>query len=246
MNNILFYEALTDEQITHLEKEKVVVLLPISLLEAHGPHLPLGTDILIAEKFSQLLAQKLSKKHEDSAFLILPPVPMGVGGISRPGTLNHEQNLIKNVIFQYGQRLHEHGFKQGIIISGHAGRGHLQAMSAASRKLKRQFGFEFLALTSYLFMDAGLKKMGQMVAKEGNHLPQYDGHAGLWETSVMMYLHPDQINGKHHGLPISEDADSNGYRGNPAKASPQIGQKLVNFLLDIAQMIVEKHFWLKS
>lgn len=240
MSEILLYQNLTDPQISQLNKENAILILPISLMEAHGPHLPLGTDFLIAGKFAQLLAQSIVERYRQLIPVLLPAVPLGVGGIQRPGTLNHDQSLIRNTIVQFGQRLADHGFEKGIVVSGHAGQGHLKAMSSAARKLKGQF--DFLPLTSYLFLDAGLKKMGDMIRQNGNDLPPYDGHAGLWETSVMMFLHPEQINGEHKNLPVSDDAEANGYRGNPAGANQIIGQRLVNFLLDVALMIIEKHF----
>ena len=243
MSDILYYQNLTDPQISQLNKEHVIVILPISLMEAHGPHLPLGTDFLIAAKFSELLAARLTQFDPQTRALIMPAVPMGVGGINRPGTLAHEQNLIKNTLFQFGRQLADHGFKKGIIVSGHAGKAHLQAMSSAARNLKKQSTFEFLPLTSYLFLDAGLKKMARMIGQSGNDLPPYDGHAGLWETSVMMFLHPEQVDSRHKSLPESDDAEENGYRGNPALANVETGQKLIGFLLDIAQMIVNKHFF---
>ncbi len=240
MSEILLYQNLTDPQIRQLNKERTILILPISLMEAHGPHLPLGTDFMIAGQFARLLAQRMVEKYNQLKPLLLPAVPLGVGGIQRPGTLNHDQSLIRNSIIQFGQRLADHGFERGIVVSGHAGQGHLKAMSAASRKLKGQF--DFLPLTSYLFLDAGLKKMADMIRQNGSDLPPYDGHAGLWETSVMMYLQPEQINGEHKNLPVSDDAEANGYRGNPAGASKAIGEKLVNFLLEVALMIIEKHF----
>ncbi len=242
MATILFYQNLTDNELANLPKERALPLLPISLSEAHGPHLPLGTDFLIAEKFTLLLAQHLAENNNSAIFLLLPVVPLGVGGIQRPGTLNHEQTLVKNVLYQFGERLVDHGFKQGIMISGHAGKGHLQAMSAAARRLKKQRNFEFLPLTSYLFMDTGLQKMGHLLKQQGDPLPPYDGHAGLWETSVMLHLYPKQVNPIYRTLPPSEDVEQNGYRGNPAGATAQIGERLVTFLLNIARLIAEKHF----
>jgi len=240
MSKILLYQNLTDPQISQLNKEQAILILPLSLMEAHGPHLPLGTDFIIAGQFAQLLAQKIVSRFKQQTPVLLPAVPLGVGGIERPGTLNHDASLIRNTIIQFGQRLGDHGFEKGIVVSGHAGQRHLKAMSSAARKLKGQF--DFLPLTSYLFLDTGLKKIAAMIRQTGNDLPPYDGHAGLWETSVMMYLQPEQINGEHRHLPVSNDAEANGYRGNPAGANQAIGEKLVNFLLEVALMIIEKHF----
>ncbi|NOX90169.1 MAG: creatininase family protein [Calditrichaeota bacterium] len=245
MPHLSYYQTLTDENISAMDKEKTLVLLPISLLEAHGPHLPLGTDFLIAGRFAQLIGEKIEKNGNGANAVLLPAVPLGAGGIERPGTLNHNGKIIEKVIFEFGERLAEYGFKQGAIVSGHAGKNHLQAMYDAARKLKRKAKFEFLPLTSYLFLDTGMKKMAREL--ESRHqsnpdpqLPEYDGHAGLWETSVMLYLFPELVNKDYLTLPPSSDADQNGYRAS--KANKELGHLLVSFLLEIAFMIMKKHF----
>ncbi len=243
---VLEFQNLTDEKLLKLEKQRTIAFLPISLLEAHGPHLPLGTDLMIATRFAELLAHEVCKIKNDSTMILLPPVPMGVGGIDRPGTLNHAQNLVEQVIVEFGLKLAQYGIKNGVMISGHAGRDHLQALYNASRKIKRSAEMEFLPLTSYLFMDTGMEKISGEIKKRqskvGDQLPPYDGHAGQWETSVMKYLYPEQVLKVHATLPHSDDAEATGYRGNPAGANAELGEALIRFLLDVALNIMKNHF----
>ena len=63
MKKILYYEALTDAELMAMDKETAMVILPISLLEAHGPHLPLGTDFLMAGKLAEALAQRIQQEY---------------------------------------------------------------------------------------------------------------------------------------------------------------------------------------
>ena len=62
MAEIFKYTELTTFELDSLNRDKTVFLLPISPLEEHGPHLPLGTDLYLAESLAAGLARRLSKK----------------------------------------------------------------------------------------------------------------------------------------------------------------------------------------
>ncbi len=245
MQNILRYQTLTDKKIVAMDKTKAVVILPISLLEAHGPHLPLGTDFLIAEELSMALAEKLSEQRLAQPAIVLPVVPLGAGGIQRVGTLNHDELLIEQTIIEFGERLAEYGFGKGVIVSGHGGKKHLKAMSDAADVLQEMGIFNFLPLTSYLFSSKGMDKMKtalrqKSATQSSNNLPLYDGHGGCWETSLALHFFPQWVNAAYRRLPESDDAQKNGYRGNPACANAELGKQLKEFLLMAAMDIITR------
>lgn len=247
MREILHYEALTDVQLRGMNKESMMVILPVSLLEAHGPHLPLGTDFLMAENLAEALAQRMLKENIAEQTTILPTVPLGAGGISRTGTLNHAELLIEQMLAEFGERLADHGFKRGVIISGHAGQGHLRAMAEAADVLHETGVFNFLPLTSYLFKPQGMEKikaaLKQQFKEKGQEaIPLYDGHAGCWETSLALLFFPELVHAIYKDLPHSESAEANGYRGDPSFASAELGRKLKDFLLNIAMEVIAEHF----
>ncbi|RLD15621.1 hypothetical protein DRI50_03885 [candidate division KSB1 bacterium] len=247
MQKLLHYETLTDAELKDLNKEAATVILPISLLEAHGPHLPLGTDFLMAAKVSDALGERILKNNLADYALVLPAIPLGAGGILRSGTLNHGEILIEQVIVEFGERLADYGFTKGIIVSGHAGKGHLKAMSEAADVLYEMGIFDFLPLTSYLFTDKGMEKMKAALKKQykqnpENAIPLYDGHAGCWETSMALLFFRELVREKYKTLPHSDSAEENGYRGNPFCASEALGAKLRDFLLDTASEVIREHF----
>lgn len=57
-------------------EQSLCAILPIGAVEAHGPHLPLGTDNLLAERLARLLADRTNS-------FVLPTLPMGKCGASR-------------------------------------------------------------------------------------------------------------------------------------------------------------------
>ena len=54
---------MTYEQVENLVEQEAVVLLPIGIIEEHGPHLPLGTDIYLAYKQAHVLSAKKRSWH---------------------------------------------------------------------------------------------------------------------------------------------------------------------------------------
>ncbi len=247
MSRILNYTDLTDEELAGLNKEKTVVFLPLSPLEAHGPHLPLGTDFLMAGHLAKVLAERLVRQKTFETALLLPPVPLGAGGIRRTGTIEHGVLLVEQAIVEYGEHLSKYGFKKGIIVSGHAGERHLKAMSEASDVLRAIDRFDFLALTSYLFSEQGMARMKARL-KEGFTqgqpalLPPYDGHAGCWETSLALVFFPQLVRQKYRSLRPSESAEAHGYRGEPAKANTTIGEHLKEFLVETALEVITTYW----
>src|SRR5262245_29991273 len=71
-----------------LDKQNVVAVLPLGAVEAHGPHLPLGTDILIAEAMARAGAELLSHSGYDVVILPAMPVSPAPFAAAFAGTLN--------------------------------------------------------------------------------------------------------------------------------------------------------------
>src|ERR1700684_2009054 len=73
-----FSELTTIEAAALLRAEVVpVLLLPVGTVEPHGPHAPLGTDVLLATEVCERTARALTHDATVRA-LVLPPVPYGV------------------------------------------------------------------------------------------------------------------------------------------------------------------------
>src|SRR5262245_43704848 len=80
--------ALTWPEVRDLSAEQTVAVLPTGAVEAHGPHLPLGTDIVIAEAMARDGAERLSARGLH--VLLLPPLPVAPAPFASafPGTLH--------------------------------------------------------------------------------------------------------------------------------------------------------------
>ncbi|HDD69214.1 MAG TPA: creatininase family protein, partial [Candidatus Korarchaeota archaeon] len=81
------------------------VALPIGVVEAHGPHLPLGTDFIIPNYLSTVLVEKLNG-------LLAPPIPYGVTTslTGFPGCLSIEPETLRRLVFEVLRSLRRSGF----------------------------------------------------------------------------------------------------------------------------------------
>ena len=84
MKNPYRWDNLTSPQIKKLSEEGAIVLVPVGSTEQHGPHLPVGTDALMATSMSEKLAAALGEKGVPC--VVAPTIAVATGGTSLPPT----------------------------------------------------------------------------------------------------------------------------------------------------------------
>ena len=89
-------------------------ILPVGSTEQHGPHLPLNTDTLIAERIALQTARR-------SVGLVLPAMPVGYAWVWRdvPGTLTLRFDTYMRFVRDVAESLERWGIKAVFLISGH-------------------------------------------------------------------------------------------------------------------------------
>jgi creatinine amidohydrolase len=163
-----------------LEREaRRLVIIPVGALEAHGPHLPLGSDLLQAEKTARDLAERRNG-------LVAPGIPYGVcPGASRfPGTISLSQSTLSSLIYEVAEGFWRAGSRDFLVLSGHGGAGHMAALRE---------GMEHLASLHKDVRAAVLCDYEFVYELRGKEAPLSDGHAGLLETSRVMAMEPTQV-----------------------------------------------------
>ncbi len=141
------WERLTWKEIKEAcgSKESIAIL-PVGSVEQHGPHLPLGTDYLIADILSSEALKKL--KEEGINALKLPPLPYGLSSMwaAYPGTVTLRTetyiSLVKDVILS----IISSGCTNILIVNGHAGNS--DALKVAARDAVEAAGKGAVAVTS--------------------------------------------------------------------------------------------------
>jgi len=163
-------------------RDDTVAIIPLGAVETHGPHLPLGTDGLIAEG----LLDHASAAHKGtSAVVRVPLVWLGASAehADRAGTLSREPEDLIVEIVNIAEGLAKSGIRRVILFNGHG--GNIAAASIAA--LKARTRFNMLAASAH-WLDFGMPK--DLVAPAS---VTGDVHGGWVETSVMLYLAPQLV-----------------------------------------------------
>lgn len=143
----LRWDQLTGEEVHQRLKERRLVILPLGAVEAHGPHLPTGTDNLLAAAIAERVAERVGG-------VLLPLLPYGqVWSLQDfPGSLSISSETLANLVVELGMSLQRQGVALLALINGHM--GNVPALQAAARRLYQQKG----PLT-YIFTYPGLSEL---------------------------------------------------------------------------------------
>ena len=151
MTKSMFRDTMVDMKwtdVTRAAGENAVVLLPIGVIEEHGPHLCLGTDIYTAVTQCRYTAKELASKGIRT--VIAPPFYWGVcqatGGF--PGSFLVREETVRALVIDILTSLAGFGFTEVFGISGHGDIGHTVALLAAFRE-----GCETLGIRARLAFD---------------------------------------------------------------------------------------------
>lgn len=254
--------ALTWNELDELNHEETLVFLPISPLEQHGPHLPIGLDFYGTEYLARRTAEHFTLHYPDWTVLLPPGLPLGSNAFDMPGAMFTRQRLLRDVLIDYAASLCRHGFKNIVMMSVHGGTGHIVAMEEACAAINKRFEARTVspagALAMKFFSGAYEQEIDEMMPEplspEEKELLRYDWHAGRWETSLMMVIAEDMVKEGYRNLKpvivedfrkinddlIREAGGGAGYLGDPARASVNFGETMIKLLVRDAVTIIEK------
>lgn len=161
-----------------------LVLLPVGATEQHGPHLPTGTDTFAVEHLAREAARTVSDRVP---IVVAPTLPFGSSHHHLPfgGTMSLGTETYYRVVFDLAESLIVGGFRRIMILNGHGGNNELIQLVVRDLAIKHP---AHLAAASY-WMPAWDALVGREAHLDGR-LP---GHAGAFETSLMLALRPELV-----------------------------------------------------
>lgn len=183
------YEKLTWPEIHQAVADGKVPIVPVGAVEQHGPHLPLDVDMLLASSVALAAGERRPDK-----ILVLPVVAYGYTGhvMDFPGTINiHYQHFIEQVL-DICKSLAYHGFKRIMLLNGHGSNMPNLDLVARRCNLETDAQCAFAAWWSLLTVDPEF-----LPRWRESKFPGGCAHAGELETSVYMYLAPDDVRTQH-------------------------------------------------
>lgn len=203
---MLEYINLNKQELEELDPHKTIFLMALSPIEAHGPHLPLGTDVIVAEELQKRYAQELKKEYPNYTLIRIPSTYMGSDTVPAFGSLSFPAPALKKVLLSLGKSLANKGFRYLFLSDNHGGPRHHLAIEIASRKLWKKHGFYLINPFSLVFKKMVqhdkyfMDKTGLKAGKTGD---DEDAHAGTNETSLMLAIAPDKVSDDYREVPPS-------------------------------------------
>lgn len=189
------YLELTYTELAALDRERTVLLGAVSPVEVHGPHLPLGTDLFVAEELRDRVADAILERRPDWHAVLLPTLAAGSDPIPLPGSVEIAPGVLEGLVSGWARALSSQGFRYWVLLDNHGGPHHQLAIESAGKKaaanglrLISPFHTEFrkmVALDPAFLAGTGLER--------GTVGDVTDSHAGTNETSLMLAARPDQV-----------------------------------------------------
>lgn len=226
-----------------------VVVLPLGATEQHGPHLPVGTDFMIVTHLAQEAARSIQARIP---VLLAPTLAFGCSEHHVPfgGTCSLQTEVYYRVLCDLIRSVALGGFRKIFLLNGHGGNQEIMQLAARDMALAHE-----IKVGAGSYWNLAWDRLVEFDAHKGARLP---GHAGRFETSVMLALrgemvsrdrpHRDNATGSDPRYPARpfrlEQHGSwqaiDGYTDSPASASEILGQQYLPVLIEsVARTLIE-------
>lgn len=217
-----------------VKKSCETAILPIGVLEKHGPHMPLGTDVYTAREMALRAA-------EMEYAVVFPWYYFSQINEARhqPGTIAYSPELIWKVLQETLDELSRNGFKKIIIVNGHGGnKAFLEYFGISQLSQKRDYAL-------YWYQPSYDREVIRQAEALTMHDP-LDQHAGNRETSMVKSIVPDLVHPELAGTQSGADLDRinnlehvytgiwwyasfpNHYGGDGSKATAEAGKLIMD------------------
>lgn len=225
------------KQLEQFSKDKTLLMLPISSLEQHGPHLSVGTDDHILEYILTGLTEN-EKIYAD--ILMLPTIHYGISPehMGFTGTFTLSPQTLCAVIEDIIQCMKVHGWRNLILINSHGGNTGL--LHAMAQTWKYNYGIDTFHIDFW----------GGKFYNDADDLLEtpisLEVHGGEVETSILMYILSQTVNVTElkkmkdcmKGLPhmrgswTSKEISENGAIGGSTYGTCEKGKALIDYMFD--------------
>jgi creatinine amidohydrolase len=175
---------MTWEELEALDKTRALAILPVGATEAHGPHLPLATDVVIAEAMARRGAELLSARGAE--VVIAPALAYTTAGYAAgfAGTVSIAPETATLLILDIVRSLARHGLGTIAVANAHLEPGHIAALQAAGERIAAE------QIARWVFPDVTRKPWALRL---GDEFRSGACHAGRYEGSIVMAERPEWV-----------------------------------------------------
>lgn len=178
-----FMTQMTVQDMEQAVQKTKTVIIPVGVVEQHGYHLPLSTDIHNAVRPLEIAGDRLNA-------VVAPSVNYSFSGGELLGTVNVSPNTFGLYISEICSEFIRMGFENVIVFLGHAGTDNLNSLKNSLQMLLRRSQDLYEKTTISLVEAWNLSPtwLGGFKLE-----PEHDFHAGMMETGLMMYWKPELV-----------------------------------------------------
>jgi creatinine amidohydrolase/Fe(II)-dependent formamide hydrolase-like protein len=227
-----FIEQMTWTEVRDAIKAgKTTVIIPIGGTEQNGPHMVLGKHNYIITFTAKLMAERLGNALVAPTIQYVPEGNYDSENFGeKPGVISNPSPSYENLLDAAARSLKVHGFTD-ILFIGDSG-GNQGGMTSTADKLNQEWqgnGARVYALTDY-YRKSREDLRAWLQAQYGYDAATVGSHAGIADTSQMLYVFPEGIR-KDRIMPGGGGPDA-GVSGDPTKATAEIGKKAIEFKVE--------------
>lgn len=218
-----------------------IAVLPLAATEQHGPHLPIGTDVMIAKAYLAR-ARELVPAELPATFLPLQQIGISTEHIAYPGTLTLPTDIALQSWMALGEGVARAGIRKLVMVTSHGGNS--AAMTLVAQDLRARHGM-LVVTTGWSRLSAPEQRFEREEVRHGIH-------GGAIETSIMLARYPQLVRtdkiadfrsagvamdkdyrwlSAHRPAPFAwqaEDLHPGGATGDATQASAEKGQQLLD------------------
>jgi creatinine amidohydrolase len=259
----LWWAEYRTTEYSSIDPDATIAILPLAAIEQHGPHLPVGTDTLIAEGMLKTVAALLP---ENLDIRILPVQAVGKSNehLHAAGTLTLPASVAIEAWTELGLSVHRAGIRKLVFVNSHGGNEEIMGIVARELRVRAKM---LCAKTSWSRFGHPDGMFSDVERRRGIH-------GGEIETSLMLHFRPDLVDtakaenfaslaakteaefrhlgptGTHSFAWIASDLNPHGVVGNASVATPEKGRRVaehqargfVELLKDVRKISLKSGF----
>jgi len=259
VQTMFLWEECSWEEIKTLAEADAIVVVPTGSIEQHGPHLPVSTDTIIVSEISRRAAHKARKTIPT---LLLPTIVYGTSPyhMKFPGTISLSDETYLALLTEIRTCVVQHGFRRLVFLNGHG--GNIAALQLAIQRIHRTSRNPTLCVAATYWNFIREEVQACRHSSRGGI-----SHAGEFETSALLWLHPKLVNTGCMEKNLPEIGDENfnydwystsnislglqftefsptGVLGDPSVARAKMGETMIGAAAKkIAEFIVRMGQW---
>ncbi len=223
----------------NIDADSTIAILPLAAVEQHGPHLPLGTDTLIAEGMLMTVAAMLPPDL-DVRSLPIQAVGKSNEHLHAPGTLTLPAAVAIEAWTELGLSVHRAGVRKLVFVNSHGGNEEIMGIVARELRVRAKM----------LAVKTSWSRFGVPDAMFSDVERRHGIHGGEVETSLMLHFRSDLVDmtkaedfpslaartesefkhlgptGTHAFAWIASDLNPHGVVGNASAATAEKGRRV--------------------